>query len=80
MIGSGNGNQLDACNANMAKPRQIHVNHAPYANAGSAAPDHALNSAEGLYQESNRYRWELGVEVTKQCYQPVAREKTVDDE
>jgi hypothetical protein len=80
MIGSSNGNQLDAGNANVAKARQVHVDHAPYAYTGCAAPDQAFNSAEGLNQESNRYRWELRVEVTKECYQPVAREETVDDE
>ena len=80
MTGSGNWNQLNAGNADMAKARQIHVNLAPYANTGSATPDPAFNSAERLYQESNRYRRELHVEVTKECYQPVAREETVDDE
>jgi hypothetical protein len=80
MTGRGNRDHLNAGNFKSPKSLGLHLHYASHANTSNAAADHALDAAQCLDQESNGHGREFGVEIAKQCYQPIAREKAVDDE
>jgi hypothetical protein len=80
MTGRSNRDDLNASNFKSSKTRGVHMKPASDANRSSAAADHALDAAKCLDQEPNRHGREFGVEITQQCYEPIAREKAVDDE
>src|ERR1700738_1055886 len=78
MTGRGHRNELDAFNLKAAKSRHVHVQFASHADASMPTSDHALDTAKGLRQETNRHRWEPRAEFTKQRCQPIARQHAVD--
>ncbi len=80
MTGRRYRNDPDAFNVDAAKSGHVHVQLVSDADAGMAVSDRALDAAKGLHQKPNRHRRELGVEFTKQPYQPIVRQHAVDRE
>jgi hypothetical protein len=60
VTGRGHRNELDAFDIKAAKSRYVHVQLASHTDASMAVSDRALDTAEGLHQETNRHRRELG--------------------